>query len=766
MILLLLESALRSAILGLVVWSIVKALHIENPHIKMTAWTVVLAASLAIPLAPHWRPTIFSAPLPAVWPAEQLLDALVESPYAASDALSPAMAASEPIATPAAAPKTAAPAASRKGAGLGASITAAAIAAAVYPCGVAILSLRLLAGLCLTWRLRRRAAPLTSAWTAGSDVRVSKEITAPVTFGRTILLPAECANWSPARRLAVLAHERSHAAQGDFYVLLLAAAHRAAFWFSPFSWWLLTEMAETAELISDDAAVEAMGDRPGYAEILLDFARSGRRAPAGVGMARTHASAQRVERLLSASAIPTRPGAAKRLLIAAALAPLAAVSTASLAKDARTPAPQAQQTETAPADGPFAAYTGHYQPEDSVTLLTVTAEKDRLFIQESGKPKLPLYPEDGLGFSNKTVSVDVLFGGLGRGRPEELILNDTARGARRAKRVNADEAKQIEDAFSRRVTAAAAKFKTQAASPETKDILVRYIAELRKVTPDLHEATPELAEIAREQALHTRLLLGKLGELVEAQGRGVTLYGEEIYDLTFAKGSAVWKIAVGADHKILSSFVYPTGDKTAGAMLPCSAESGLKGVEDAAPIRVTFYNQRGAEAEAFALTADGKRQSLGRIKDNASLRRVTAAGSPLIVADDTGNCIEVVQPGRSAREIVIPPASFAPGSQPADGKRPADVAEAEAERILRGYVERIRRDDVSLYGDSHLTGMTLGVLHELIQQYGDLTSVAFQENTPSGRQVYRLEFTNGSTDVRLTPRGDGSIGAVRIGPEG
>jgi beta-lactamase regulating signal transducer with metallopeptidase domain len=90
-------------------------------------------------------------------------------------------------------------------------------------------------------------------------VRLSAAVATPVTFGTTILLPAECRDCSPMKRQAVLAHERSHVVRGDFYVLLLATLHRALFWFSPFSWWLLNELAETAELISDDATIEILG---------------------------------------------------------------------------------------------------------------------------------------------------------------------------------------------------------------------------------------------------------------------------------------------------------------------------------------------------------------------------------------------------------------------------------------------------------------------------------------------------------------------------
>jgi hypothetical protein len=121
--------------------------------------------------------------------------------------------------------------------------------------------------------------------------------------------------------------------RGDFYVLLLATLHRAIFWFSPFSWWLLSELAETAELVSDDAAIEVLGDRPAYAEILLDMARSAPPPSAGIAMARTRNSLLRVDRILAGTTLPPqRHGRTRLALIAASLAPLIALTAVSFAK--------------------------------------------------------------------------------------------------------------------------------------------------------------------------------------------------------------------------------------------------------------------------------------------------------------------------------------------------------------------------------------------------------------------------------------------------
>jgi hypothetical protein len=50
MLALLLESALRLLALGGVVWLGLKLLRVRNPHAQMTAWTVVLLASLSMPV--------------------------------------------------------------------------------------------------------------------------------------------------------------------------------------------------------------------------------------------------------------------------------------------------------------------------------------------------------------------------------------------------------------------------------------------------------------------------------------------------------------------------------------------------------------------------------------------------------------------------------------------------------------------------------------------------------------------------------------------
>ncbi len=54
MLAILAESALRSFILGSVVWIGLNLLRVRTPHVHMMAWAMVLVASLSMPLLMHW----------------------------------------------------------------------------------------------------------------------------------------------------------------------------------------------------------------------------------------------------------------------------------------------------------------------------------------------------------------------------------------------------------------------------------------------------------------------------------------------------------------------------------------------------------------------------------------------------------------------------------------------------------------------------------------------------------------------------------------
>ena len=75
MLTILVESALRSVLLGSVVWIALNLLRVRNPHVHMMCWVMVLVASLSMPLLMHWTTvtvTVDALPVSAAehfWPA-------------------------------------------------------------------------------------------------------------------------------------------------------------------------------------------------------------------------------------------------------------------------------------------------------------------------------------------------------------------------------------------------------------------------------------------------------------------------------------------------------------------------------------------------------------------------------------------------------------------------------------------------------------------------------------------------------------------------
>ncbi|PJG50746.1 antirepressor regulating drug resistance protein [Bradyrhizobium forestalis] len=406
------EAALRSLVLGGVVWFGLNLFRVRNPHVHMTAWVVVLLASLAMPFVMHWPTlTINRLPLPVSVPIDFLPAdiSVLEMPQ-------PAL--------PVAPEVVVAPSLTQGGL----SINWWLIATIVYAGVAGLLLLRLVIGLCLTWRLARAAKPMKGPQMLEADVRVSRDVGGPVTFGSTILVPPQFASWDAKKRLAVLAHEGAHVANRDFYVLLLASLNRAVFWFSPFSWWQLARLAELAEIISDAEAIEIIDDRLSYAEILLDFASTVKPRPVELAMARASTVRARVERIIAAAAMPVVVSWRKRLWIAAAIVPVVIVSAGMIAYRTPDPAPVAADAEEVSVQ--------HYRPfvnfyaMGPASVFAVFREGDDLYGQLTGQRKSRLtMGRDGTA-SYAASSGEITFALDAERRSAELTLRMNGRDIR------------------------------------------------------------------------------------------------------------------------------------------------------------------------------------------------------------------------------------------------------------------------------------------------------------------------------------------------
>ena len=270
------EWALRSSILILSGALLLWALRVKDPSIRLAAWTVMLAGSLAIPA--------LSLALPKV--------PLVVMRTTARPVELP------PVSNEAALPRTL----STQGHDGSTPFDWARAALMMYVLVTLSLLLRLCIGLAMGLRLLRRSRAAGQA-TEGIDIRESDRVASPVALGiarPAIVLPSDWRQWGSAKLDAVLAHERSHIRRHDPAVQLLSAIHRALLWYSPLSWFLHTRIVRAAEEASDDAAVAVTRDRALYAEVLLDFMQRGVRNAnwLGVPMARYGRPDDRIHRIL------------------------------------------------------------------------------------------------------------------------------------------------------------------------------------------------------------------------------------------------------------------------------------------------------------------------------------------------------------------------------------------------------------------------------------------------------------------------------------
>ncbi len=385
-------SAGRALLAACAVGAGLRLLRVRNVAAQKTAWTLVLAGALLIPLLspwmarqswtqnwmPHWIAVAQSGieraqaagarmesamrPMPARKTGSVTAPAFTEISAARIQQLPAPAHSARQIAPDEPAgvygPQFPARATQPSAIPLRASLLNAAWA--LYLVIATALLLRLFYGLGAATRLWRNSVPAELAATE-FPVRIHNEIPSPVTIGSGILLPADYAEWDAEKLRVALAHEGSHVRQRDFYLQLAAGTYAAIFWFSPLGWWLKCKLSDLGEAIGDRAAVTQAASRASYARLLLEFAEQSRdgwtrTTQFGVAMARTGRISHRIERLLNEQRFTQAfTGSRARLIGAAVLAPVAIFVSAALVHveaQAVTSVRQSASTQTqAPATG-------------------------------------------------------------------------------------------------------------------------------------------------------------------------------------------------------------------------------------------------------------------------------------------------------------------------------------------------------------------------------------------------------------------------------
>lgn len=169
--------------------------------------------------------------------------------------------------------------------------------------GVVLLSIRMLGGYLLAWRLTRRfVQPLDEIWqerfrrlAERLGVRVPVEIwqsgcvDVPAVIGcfrPVVLVPVAAITGLPTAQLeAILAHELAHIRRYDFLANAVQCAVETLLFYHPCVWWVSSRLRAEREHCCDELAVAACGDALDYARALADLDQW--RTPARLALAFT-----------------------------------------------------------------------------------------------------------------------------------------------------------------------------------------------------------------------------------------------------------------------------------------------------------------------------------------------------------------------------------------------------------------------------------------------------------------------------------------------
>ena len=327
-----------AAVVGLLLWM----LRIKDANVRLTAWTVVLAASLIMPIAAPVMPHI-SIAVPRFFGHQdrQPLPQLALPP--------------RPITTHFDAP----PREDRR-------LPWPDLAVGAWSAIALTMLFRLAIGLRLAARMLRGSESTPHGFRESDRVRV------PVTVGiirPAMVLPPDWREWPNRKLVAVLAHEHAHVTRRDPLRQFLASVYRAAAWFNPLAWWLRAKLAELAEEASDDAAIAAGEDRVKYAEMLLNFIeRTPNRVEwEGVTMANRRTRMLRIDRVLDQTRKLSQPSQRAAAALVLASLPLVYLATAARPVWAQEPPAQAGITPTTCGGDPSFA---KWLTEDAAYIIT------------------------------------------------------------------------------------------------------------------------------------------------------------------------------------------------------------------------------------------------------------------------------------------------------------------------------------------------------------------------------------------------------------
>ena len=166
---------------------------------------------------------------------------------------------------------------------------------------------------CIAWRhlLLRRVqrhcdSPNDPSWNdllnqCRQSLKLKQDVTllrhqslhSPVSAGLwqpVVILPADADTWDLQRRRLVLLHELAHVQRRDVLTQTIANVTCGLYWFHPLYWYGLRQMRHLRELACDDLVLSCGQHATGYADVLLDIARTYRHQSYSTAVGMAHCS--------------------------------------------------------------------------------------------------------------------------------------------------------------------------------------------------------------------------------------------------------------------------------------------------------------------------------------------------------------------------------------------------------------------------------------------------------------------------------------------
>lgn len=312
---LLLDLAMKSLIVMLAAWALIKMLRQASAAARHWVWSAAISSLLALPvlslLLPNWQlgllPSLtqraaieqgidadLSTEIPGAVPGRaassisaglggQSLSNSITSPprplrfeFDASD--------TPPVRSPNTNVSLSLPS-------LDWSLNWGAAALMFWLAGALLVMARLLTGTFKIWRLATLASQVTEGtWISlarnmaeqlrlrsNVELRQSEKVRLPMTWGAwrsVVMLPADADEWPQECRSIVLLHELAHVKRRDCLTQNLAQLACAIYWFNPLVWLAAKQLHVERELACDDQVLEVGTKASEYATHLVEIAKS------------------------------------------------------------------------------------------------------------------------------------------------------------------------------------------------------------------------------------------------------------------------------------------------------------------------------------------------------------------------------------------------------------------------------------------------------------------------------------------------------------